>query len=129
MATNVNVTVAILDKVPLFRGGKFEVPTLPTLGMTSRRLAKISRQTGIVATSDKSASVLAAVVSCLVVARLARSLLTYCYRLGGVRGWWWDIGASAPVRDVWEEVPIPPGAQQHTFVSHKPTTPGVGQCC
>ena len=41
-----NVTVAILDKVPLFKGGKFEVPTLPTLGMASRRLAKISRQPG-----------------------------------------------------------------------------------
>ena len=25
-----------------------------------------------------------------------------------------------PVRDTWEEVPIPPGAQQHTFVFHKP---------
>ena len=25
-----------------------------------------------------------------------------------------------PVRDAWEEVPIPPGAQQHTFVFHKP---------
>ena len=51
--------------------------------------------TGIVATSDKSASVLAAVVSGFVVARLARSLTTYCYRPGGVWGWWWDIGASA----------------------------------
>ena len=38
---------------------------------------------------------LAAAVSCLVVARLARSLLAYCYRPGGVRGWWRDIGASA----------------------------------
>ena len=25
-----------------------------------------------------------------------------------------------PVRDMWEEVPTPPGAQQHTFVFHKP---------
>ena len=25
-----------------------------------------------------------------------------------------------PIRDMWEEVPTPPGAQQHTFVFHKP---------
>ena len=39
-------SVAILDKVPL-RGGTFEVPTLPTLGIASRRLVKISRLAGI----------------------------------------------------------------------------------
>ena len=27
---------------------------------------------------------------------------------------------AEPVRDVWEEVPVPSGAQQHTFVFHKP---------
>ena len=39
---------------------------------------------------------LAAVVSGLVVARLARYIIYY-YRPGGVWGWWWDIGASAPI--------------------------------
>ena len=36
-------SVAILDKVPLFSGSIFEVPTLLTLGRACQRLATISR--------------------------------------------------------------------------------------
>ena len=66
-------SVAILGKVP--QGGNFEVPTLPTLGMASLRLATISRLTGICATSMKKES-LSELLRCelVVVTRLVRLL-------------------------------------------------------